>query len=84
MPMDPPKALFAPIMVDRFYENTKATDGTDIGSRAKHREYMKRNNLTTIDDFSDEWRSRRKAEVERSDQRERRDILARETYKKFS
>jgi hypothetical protein len=40
---------------DRHYEGMQATDGTDIGSRTKHREYMKRNNLTTIDDFQQTW-----------------------------
>lgn len=40
---------------DRHYDNMKATDGTDISSRAKHREYMKRNGLTTADDFKGEW-----------------------------
>ena len=36
---------------DRSYDGMRATDGADIGSRSKHREYMKANNLTTIDDF---------------------------------
>jgi hypothetical protein len=36
---------------DRSYRNLAATDGTPIDTRTKHREYMKRNNLTTIDDF---------------------------------
>lgn len=40
---------------DRHYDGGKATDGTDISTRAKHRDYMKRNNLTTIDDFKDTW-----------------------------
>lgn len=40
---------------DRHYEGTQATDGTDISSRSKHREYMKRNNLTTVDDFKQTW-----------------------------
>jgi hypothetical protein len=40
---------------DRHYENMQATDGTDISSRSKHREYMKRNGLTTADDFKGEW-----------------------------
>jgi len=40
---------------DRHYEGLKATDGTDISSRSKHREYMKRNGLTTADDFKGEW-----------------------------
>jgi hypothetical protein len=40
---------------DRHYDGMRATDGTDISSRTKHREYMKRNNLTTIDDFKQTW-----------------------------
>lgn len=40
---------------DRHYEGMRATDGTDISSRSKHRAYMKANNLTTADDFTDSW-----------------------------
>lgn len=40
---------------DRSYDGLRATDGTDISSRSKHREYMKANNLTTADDFKDSW-----------------------------
>ena len=40
---------------DRHYDGVQATDGTDISTRSKHREYMKRNNLTTVDDFSGTW-----------------------------
>lgn len=40
---------------DRSYVGLKATDGTDISSRSKHREYMKRNGLTTADDFTQTW-----------------------------
>lgn len=40
---------------DRHYEGMRATDGTDISSRSKHRQYMKNNNLTTIDDYSKTW-----------------------------
>lgn len=46
---------------DRHYDGGKATDGTDISTRSKHREYMKRNNLTTIDDFKDTWANAQKA-----------------------
>ena len=55
------KAVSAPVMVDRFYENTKSPiDGSDIGSRRKHREHMKRHNVTTADDFGGEWRKSEK------------------------
>lgn len=37
------------------YKDLRATDGTDISSRAKHRAYMKARNLTTVDDFKDTW-----------------------------
>ncbi len=40
---------------DRHYDGLRATDGADIGSRKKHREYMKRTGLTTADDFSQTW-----------------------------
>jgi hypothetical protein len=42
---------------DRLYSDNpfRAPDGTVINSRAKHREYMRRNGLTTMDDFKDTW-----------------------------
>ena len=76
-PDEPKVALFAPIMMDRFYENTKATDGTDIGSRRKHRAYMKEKGLAPADDFSDAWRQKEKRNEELRDQKERRETIAR-------
>lgn len=55
-----PLAKDAPIMMDRHYENLAATDGTDVGSRRKHREYMKRHGLTVADDFKETWAKARK------------------------
>lgn len=40
---------------DRSYAGLRATDGTDISTRSKHREYMRRHGLTTADDFKDTW-----------------------------
>jgi hypothetical protein len=40
---------------DRSYDGLTATDGTDISTRTKHREYMKANGLTTADDFKNTW-----------------------------
>ena len=83
----PPRALDAPIMVDRFYEGAKATDGTDIGSRRKHREYMHANNLTTADDFTETWKkAEQRRAAERADpsvdagNRERREQIGRAAY----
>lgn len=40
---------------DAIYDGLKAPDGSDISTRAKHREYMRRNNVTTIDDYTQTW-----------------------------
>ena len=40
---------------DRHYDGLAASDGADISSRRKHREYMKRTGLTTADDFKETW-----------------------------
>ena len=44
------------VMGDRHYDGMRATDGTDISTRAKHKAYMKANNLTTTDDFASTWK----------------------------
>lgn len=46
---------------DRSYDGLRATDGTDISSRSKQREYMKMNNLTTADDFKESWAKAKEA-----------------------
>lgn len=40
---------------DRSYDGLRASDGTDISTRTKHREYMKANGVTTVDDFQSTW-----------------------------
>ena len=45
---------------DRSYDGMQATDGTPINTRTKHREYMRINNLTTVDDFKNTWAQERK------------------------
>jgi hypothetical protein len=44
----------APV-TDLYMDGTRATDGTDIGSRAKRRAYMRQNNLADADDFKGAW-----------------------------
>lgn len=46
---------------DRHYDGLAATDGTDISSRKKHREYMKRHGLTTADDYQTSWAKAKEA-----------------------
>jgi len=45
---------------DRGYDGMRATDGADISSRKKHRDYMQRKGLTTADDFTETWKSAEK------------------------
>ena len=52
----PALAIHNPGAGDRHYDGLRATDGTDISSRSKHREYMRANNLTTADDFTQTWK----------------------------
>jgi hypothetical protein len=43
------------IVGDRHYDGLRASDGADISTRTKHREYMKQRGLTTVDDFTQTW-----------------------------
>jgi hypothetical protein len=43
---------------DRHYDGLTTTDGVDISSRTKHREFMKRHGLATYDDFKGEFDKR--------------------------
>lgn len=38
-----------------LYEGQRALDGTDIGSKAKFRDYLRRNNYALADDFKETW-----------------------------
>jgi len=76
------RALDAPIMMDRFYENTFATDGTDIGSRRKRRDYMRAKGLADADDYKETWakaeeQRRRMADVTYDDRSEAQKLDAR-------
>jgi hypothetical protein len=68
---------------DRAYSGKpfKAPDGTVINSKAKHREYMKRKGVTTIDDYKGEWQraAEKRAEVYegKHDHAARREAVAR-------
>lgn len=46
---------------DSSYDGMRATDGTDISSRTKHREYMRINGLTTADDYQSSWAKAKQA-----------------------
>lgn len=49
---------------DRHYDGLQASDGSDISTRTKHREYMRRNNLTMAEDYKNTWAQAEKARQE--------------------
>ena len=66
-----------PVIGDRHYDGLRASDGADISTRTKHREYMKQHGLTTVDDFRTEFKVAEKKRVETKsgvDPTRRRDI----------
>lgn len=52
----PAMAITNALVSERHYDGLRAPDGTPIDTRAKHREYMRANNLTTVDDFAGTWK----------------------------
>lgn len=51
----PPMAAHNALAGDRHYDGLRATDGTPIDSRSKHRAYMQQHGLTTADDYHQTW-----------------------------
>ena len=43
------------IQTGAHYDGLRATDGTPIDTRGRHRDYMKRNGLALADDFKGTW-----------------------------
>ena len=71
---------------EEMYGHVTATDGTDLSTRRRHREYMKENNLTVMDDFRGQWAQAEK-ERERffkgeSDRRALRETIGQIAYRK--
>lgn len=54
----------APLVMDSDYTGLRAPDGTDISSKAKHRQYMRERGLSTADDWTETWK---RAAQERAD-----------------
>lgn len=61
----PAMAINNALASERHYEGLRAPDGTPIDTRAKHREYMRINNLTTVDDYAQTWRKDAEARAAR-------------------
>lgn len=76
-------AKSAPIMVDRFMEGARATDGTDISNRTRRREYMRRMGITDTSDYNPDWGDRVKSASERKEDKSIRESVERSIYKLY-
>lgn len=65
------------------YGRVRATDGTDISSRKKHREYLKQNGLCMAQDFSPAYQEREAGRREREEDRKVRAQVDRDVHKIF-
>lgn len=64
------------------YSNAQTTDGVDISSRTKRREYMKATGVTDSSDFSPAYVERRKKDAQREQDKQRKaDMVT--TYKQL-
>lgn len=58
-----------PVFTDRYLEGDRAPDGTDIGSRAKRRDWMRQAGVADASDYRQYWeRARQQREAWRSGQ----------------
>jgi len=78
----PPRNV--PVVGDRHYDGLRTTDGVDISTRTKHREYMRERGVTTADDYTGYWakEAERRAKVfteggDWKDHKDRREDIAR-------
>jgi hypothetical protein len=80
----PPDSERVPVTTDRYMEGIRATDGTDISSRQKRNEWMKRNNLVDVGDCQGVWakaaKEREALAQGRHDSSARREAVGRAVY----
>lgn len=66
-----------------IYSGVKATDGTPINTRRRHREYLKQNGLCMASDYSPEYQANEAARRDRQETKEYREQASRDVYKIF-
>ena len=70
------RAVDAPILTGRFFENQSTIDGKDIGSRTKFKNYMKEAGVTHSSDYSEKFFEEQRASKERADAKDRREAVS--------
>lgn len=66
-----------------IYSGAKATDGTPVNTRKRHREYLKQNGLCMASDYSPEYQANEAARKDRAETKEYRQAIERDVYKVF-
>ena len=68
------------------YDGMRATDGADISSRTKYKNYLKATGLTPTSDFKNEWAQAAKKREEvfkgTNDKKQRREAIERAIYQR--
>ena len=78
--------LNAPVVGDSHYEGLRGPQGEDVGTRTKHKEFLKASGLALADDFKNEWaqaQKQRDAFQQGASSKERREQLDRAFYQHF-
>jgi hypothetical protein len=74
------RAIDAPIMVDRFYENQVMQDGTPVGSRRRYANYLREKGVTHGSDFSDAFRENVRKQDELANDKQIRETVGKTWY----
>lgn len=74
----------APVSTEELvYGDIRATDGTPINTRKRHREYLKQNGLCMAADYSKDYQEREAGRRDRQDTKEYREMVERSVHKVF-
>lgn len=76
-------AVNAPILSGRFYENTALQDGSIVNSRRQYKNYMERKGVTSSSDYSPEWFKKKRDEIQKQADTDRREAITRAVWQEF-
>jgi len=70
------------VVGDLHYLDCKGPEGEDLTTRTKHKEFMSRKGLTTVDDYSNTWKDAERARIANNDPT-RRQTIEQNFYRRF-
>lgn len=79
-----PEARKVALVSESVYDGLRATDGADISTKKKHRDYMKANDLALRSDYKETWAKAAKERAEGSPEfnQHRRECIERAWYER--